>query len=281
MPKYVGRRIVPKHGGIWDKTKEYEELIIVLCQETGVSYISKLPVPAGTEIFNEHYWSVCSQFSEQIRLAEDHLTRTAEDVHTELTETESRISKNVSETEERVTQKLTDTVQNVNDSLSDTTTTLVKKVADAQKQLEDGRTAMQQSAASLNSRMNSIASGKTTDKETLDARVDSAGKTYDSFGAHLRSRADKFYANGMPFSYTGAVNLNTTEHQLEFSGNFIYLGAKGNKLLTKPEPVPYNPDALLTYISYDTVEGTLVTADWSDSPKDLLIKVKSQNKKIR
>ncbi len=49
MPKYVGRRIVPKHGGIWDKTKEYEELIIVLCQETGVSYISKLPVPAGTE----------------------------------------------------------------------------------------------------------------------------------------------------------------------------------------------------------------------------------------
>ena len=72
----------------------------------------------------------------------------------------------------------------------------------------------------------------------------------------------------MPFSYTGAVNLNTTEHQLEFSGNFIYLGAKGNKLLTKPEPVPYNPDALLTYISYDTVEGTLVTADWSDSPKE-------------
>lgn len=268
MPKYVGRRIVPKHGGIWDKTKEYEELIIVLCQETGVSYISKLPVPAGTEIFNEHYWAVCSEFSEQIRLAEDHLTQTAEDVHTELTETESRISKNVSETEERVTQKLTDTVQNVNDSLSDTTTTLAKKVTDAQKQLEDGRTAMQQSAVSLNSRMNSIASGKTTDKETLDARVDSAGKTYDSFGAHLRSRADKFYANGMPFSYTGAVNLNTTEHQLEFSGNFIYLGAKGNKLLTKPEPVPYNPDALLTYISYDTVEGTLVTADWSDSPKE-------------
>ena len=76
----------------------------------------------------------------------------------------------MSETEERVTQKLTDTVQNVNDSLSDTTTTLAKKVADAQKQLEDGRTAMQQSAASLNSRMNSIASGKTTDKETLDAR---------------------------------------------------------------------------------------------------------------
>lgn len=257
MPKYVGRRIVPKHGGVWNKTKEYEELIIVLCQETGISYISKLPVPAGTEIFNEHYWAVCSQFSEQIQLAEEHLTQTAEDIRTEL-----------SETEDLVSQKLADTVQNVDDSLNDTTTTLTKKVSDAQKQLEDGRTAMEQSAASLNSRMNSIASGKTSDKETLDARVDSAGKTYDSLGAHLRSRADKFYANGLPFSYAGAVNLNTTAHQLEFPGNFIYLGANGNKLLTRPDPVPYNPDALLTYISYDTVEGTLVTADWSSSPKE-------------
>jgi len=257
MPKYVGRRIVPKHGGIWNKAKEYEELIIVLCQETGVSYISKLPVPAGTEIFNEYYWAVCSQFSEQIQLAEEHLTQTAGDIRTELSETESRVN-----------QKLTDTVQNVNDSLNDTTATLTKKVSDAQKQLEDGRNAMEQSAASLNSRMNSIASSKTTDKETLDARVDSTGKTYDSLGAHLRSRADKFYANGLPFSYAGAVNLNTTAHQLEFPGNFIYLGANGNKLLTRPDPVPYNPDALLTYISYDTVEGTLVTADWSSSPKE-------------
>lgn len=40
MPKYVGRRIVPKHGGIWDKTKEYEELIIgkrsVLAERTNL-----------------------------------------------------------------------------------------------------------------------------------------------------------------------------------------------------------------------------------------------------
>lgn len=66
MPKYVGRRIVPKHGGIWDKTKEYEELIIVLCQETGVSYISKLPVPAGTEIFNEHYERLVDDLRERL-----------------------------------------------------------------------------------------------------------------------------------------------------------------------------------------------------------------------
>ena len=54
MPKYVGRRIVPKHGGIWDKTKEYEELMSFLVQVTGGCYISKLPGPAVSEIFNEH-----------------------------------------------------------------------------------------------------------------------------------------------------------------------------------------------------------------------------------
>lgn len=257
MSKFVGRRIVPKHGGIWDKTKEYEELIIVLCEENGVSYISKLPVPAGTEIFNEHYWAVCSQFSEQVKLAEDRLNETAQQIENDLESTKTQVN-----------QQLSDTVETVNKSLDTTTSTLNKKVSEAQKNLEDGRSAMEQSAASLTSRMDSIASSRTTDKETIDARVDSAGKTYASLGAHLRSRAEKFYAYGLPFSYVGAVNLNTTEHQVEFPGNFIYLGAKGNKLLTRPDPVPYNPDALLTYLSYDTAEGTLVTADWSASPKE-------------
>lgn len=257
MAKYVGRRIVPKHGGIWDKTKEYEELIIVLCEESGVSYISKFPVPAGTEIFNEHYWAVCSQFSEQVKLAEDHLDETAEQIGNDLESTKTQVN-----------QRMEDTVQTVHESLDSTTAILTKKVSDAQKNFEDGRSAMEQSAASLTSRMDSIVSQKTTDKETIDARVDSAGKTYASLGAHLRSRAEKFYAYGLPFSYVGAVNLNTTEHQVEFPGNFIYLGANGNKLITKPDPVPYNPDALLTYLSYDTAEGTLVTADWSASPKE-------------
>lgn len=54
MPKYVGRRIVPKHGGIWDKTKEYEELIIVLCQETGVSYIS-------TVVPGDNLWKIAEK----------------------------------------------------------------------------------------------------------------------------------------------------------------------------------------------------------------------------
>ena len=62
MAEYTGGRIVPTHGGVWDKTRKYEELTIVLNEATGDSYISKRPVPAGTEIYEEHYWVLYSQY---------------------------------------------------------------------------------------------------------------------------------------------------------------------------------------------------------------------------
>ena len=46
MAEYTGGRIVPTHGGVWNKTREYEELTIVLNEATGDSYISKRPVPS-------------------------------------------------------------------------------------------------------------------------------------------------------------------------------------------------------------------------------------------
>ena len=45
MSKFIGRRIVPKHDGVWDISKEYEELSIVLDKSSGESYISRKPVP--------------------------------------------------------------------------------------------------------------------------------------------------------------------------------------------------------------------------------------------
>ena len=36
MANYIGRRIVPRHDGIWDPSREYEELVIVLHEETDV-----------------------------------------------------------------------------------------------------------------------------------------------------------------------------------------------------------------------------------------------------
>lgn len=55
MSKFIGRRIVPKHDGVWDINKEYEELSIVLDKASGESYISRRPVPVGTAISDEIY----------------------------------------------------------------------------------------------------------------------------------------------------------------------------------------------------------------------------------
>lgn len=105
MAKYTGRRIVPKHAGEWDIRKEYEELQIVLDADSGNSFISNLPVPKGTALSDEKYWSLFSLHSEQIAEAEEHLTQTAEDIRSELSETENRINKNVSDTEGRINEK--------------------------------------------------------------------------------------------------------------------------------------------------------------------------------
>lgn len=47
MSEYIGRRIVPVHGGVWDGSKAYEELTIVLYEASGDSYISRRPVRPG------------------------------------------------------------------------------------------------------------------------------------------------------------------------------------------------------------------------------------------
>ena len=66
MSKFIGRRIVPKHDGVWDINKEYEELSIVLDKASGESYISRKPVPVGTAISDESYWMQYSLYSAQI-----------------------------------------------------------------------------------------------------------------------------------------------------------------------------------------------------------------------
>lgn len=67
MSDYIGKRIVPKHCGEWDKDTAYEMLCIVLHTESGESYISRCEVPAGVEITDGKYWAVCSRFSQQIQ----------------------------------------------------------------------------------------------------------------------------------------------------------------------------------------------------------------------
>lgn len=99
MSQYIGRRIVPVHGGVWDNSKNYEELTIVLHQTSGDSYISRRPVPAGTVISDKNYWMLYSLYSAQIAEAVKQMEETDAAVRAELTATESRMETRVSSAE--------------------------------------------------------------------------------------------------------------------------------------------------------------------------------------
>ena len=187
MAKYTGRRIVPKHAGEWDIRKEYEELQIVLDTESGNSYISNLPVPKGTALTDERYWSLYSLYSEQIAEAEEHLTQTAGDIRTELSETEGRINEKLSSTENKVNTSLSETENRVTARVENAKSDLTAKVMAAEQQLNQSVQNIEQTNKTLNARMDQIAKGKTSDTEVLDARVDAEGNTFDSLGAAIRS----------------------------------------------------------------------------------------------
>lgn len=73
MAKYVGKRIVPKHCGVWERTRAYEMQCIVYDQASGDSYISRKEVPAGTLLSNSDYWALCSDFSEQMHMLDQRI----------------------------------------------------------------------------------------------------------------------------------------------------------------------------------------------------------------
>ena len=187
MAKYTGRRIVPKHAGEWNIRKEYEELQIVLDTESGNSYISNLPVPKGTALTDEKYWSMYSLYSEQIAEAEEHLTQTAGDIRTELSETEDRINESLSSTENKVNTNLSETENRVTARVENAKSDLTAKVMAAEQQMNQSVQNIEQTNKTLNARMDQIAKGKTSDTEVLDARVDAEGNTFDSLGAAIRS----------------------------------------------------------------------------------------------
>ena len=57
MTKYVGARYMPKFMGLFDLTTSYEALSVV-DNGLGTSYVSNIPVPAGTPLTDTEYWSV-------------------------------------------------------------------------------------------------------------------------------------------------------------------------------------------------------------------------------
>ena len=41
MGEFLGKRVIPRHEGDWDKARSYEPLMIVLDPETGDGYIRR------------------------------------------------------------------------------------------------------------------------------------------------------------------------------------------------------------------------------------------------
>lgn len=55
--QYVGARYVPKFAGTFDATQAYENMTVV-DNGMGTSYISKIPVPAGSSLSDTNYWAI-------------------------------------------------------------------------------------------------------------------------------------------------------------------------------------------------------------------------------
>lgn len=158
MSQYIGRRIVPVHGGVWDNSKNYEELTIVLHEASGDSYISRRPVPAGTVIGDKNYWMLYSLYSQQIADAVAQMEETDTALRKELSDTESRMEKRVAGAEN---------LTNSNKAELNGRMDGIDKRLDANV------------AASTEKNANYAA-------EVVDARVGADGKVYGSLGTSIR-----------------------------------------------------------------------------------------------
>ena len=220
MSDYIGKRIVPKHCGEWDKDTAYEMLCIVLHTESGESYISRCEVPAGVEISDGKYWAVCSRFSQQVK-----------DMETHLQETENRMAEDLRTTKETMSGELEQAKQAMSQELDETEQFLTGKVDAADEALREGRTEMEETADALNKRLDNLVSSATSDTEVLDIRVDSEGETHASAGEAVRSITKGLIPKSIPSTIGVALEKdkgNTADISLYGSvvkGELSYAGA--------------------------------------------------------
>lgn len=187
MGEFVGKRVVPDHVGVWEQNKTYEPLMIVLDNVTGDSYISRRAVPAGISLSDESYWSLCAHYSAQMKKLEQDVDADVQQMHSDMTATKNAMSKELTDTHTAMSQELSQAENRMNESLQQTSDDLTTQVNQAKSDLNTGRQELQDAKDTLNKRMDSIAGGKTTDNEILDARVDNQGNTHATLGAAMRS----------------------------------------------------------------------------------------------
>lgn len=180
MGTFKGKWIIPKHDGVWNQKKEYEELTIVLDAESGDGYISRKPVPAGTVLSDTDYWSLCSHFNAQMYRLETDVAEDVEEMHRSLSETESAMHKEISEAESRVNTK----------------------VSDAQSAMQKTEDAMNTAVEQMNKRLDANVTASTDAKadyeaELVDVRVGQDGTVYPSAGEAIRGQYSQAVENGI------------------------------------------------------------------------------------
>lgn len=191
MSQFIGRRIVPVHGGVWDRTKSYEELTIVLHEASGDSYISRRPVPAGTVIGDTTYWMMYSLYSAQIHEAEQHLNEATEDVRNRISASEQKVSSALSATEKKVADELAATERKVADELAETERVVEQRTAAAEQLTSTNRAELDTRMDGIDKRLDANVAAS-TDKnadyaaEVVDARVDTNGQVYANLGEAIR-----------------------------------------------------------------------------------------------
>lgn len=148
MKEYVGARYVPILGRkdedsiIWDDTKPYESLTIVLYQ--GNSYTSRKAVPTGVSIFNEEYWAPTGNYNAQIEQYRRDIVRYRELVD----EVDEKIDKEIQDREDADTAlgaiipasafSSTDTVKKyIDEKISDETTARQNATSYLQGEIDD------------------------------------------------------------------------------------------------------------------------------------------------
>ena len=163
MARYVGKRIVPKHCGYWDNTKSYEMENIVYDRTSGNSYISRKAVPVGTDISQEEYWALCSDFNMQMDLLEKHFTATEQRIKADNDATEAAIRQDNDATEQTILADNQATREHVDESLEETTTDLTQKVTAAQTAMTQQKASFDATAQQLNARMDEVLAAGTGD----------------------------------------------------------------------------------------------------------------------
>lgn len=212
MGEFLGKRVIPRHEGDWDKARSYEPLMIVLDPETGDGYISRYDVPAGTLLTNEHYWARCSHFNAQMHRLETDVAEDVEGMHTDLANTKSAMSEELSQTHQKMAEELFETENRV-----------ASNVNAATKAMQSTQNSMDAAVAQMNKRLDANVTASTDSKadyaaELVDTRVDSEGTTYSSSGEAMRSITAGLVRKIVPAEMgTAYRNENTVQNSMEGS----------------------------------------------------------------